>query len=318
MSLPEELALVWRQLPHRGLLAILLIAWIAVFHFFGNSTLGYVNTASLFGWWQWTMKGVADQEISYFIPLIVLVLLWCRRDELLEMEKTVWWPAVGILLLAMVTHVLGYMVQQARLSIVGFFLGAYGLVGLLWGRGWLRLALFPFFLFSFCIPLGGGLTEAISFPMRLFASQITAAVSGTVLGIDVIRNGTQLADASGTYQYEVAAACSGLRSLMAIVALGFIYGFISFKTSWRRALAVIAAFPLAVVANVFRLTLIILAAEAFGQKAGNYVHENTLFSLAPYLPAFAGMFALGWLLREDRRPARGEEPLPVAAAEQRS
>ena len=82
-------------------------------------------------------------------------------------------------------------------------------------------------------------------------------------------------------------------------------------------MAVLSAFPLAVLANVFRLTLIILAAEAFGQKAGDYVHESSLFSLAPYLPAFAGMFLLGWLLREDRRPAVTEEPLPMAAAEQK-
>ena len=297
---------------------MLVVAWIAVFQFFGNSTLGYVNTASLFGWWQWTMSGTADQEISYFIPLIVLVLLWCRRDELPKTEQSVWWPAVGILILAIITHFLGYMIQQARLSVVAFFVGIYGVGGLFWGCSWLRMALFPFFLFAFCIPLGPGLTEAISFPMRLLASQITAGVSGTLLGIDVVRNGTQLADASGTYQYEVAAACSGLRSLTAIVALGFIYGFISFKSSWRRVVAVMAAFPLAVVANVFRLTLIIVAAEAFGQKAGDYVHENNLFSLAPYAPAFAGMFLLGWLLREDRRSTGGEEPLTVAAMEQRS
>ena len=221
ISLGEEIPAVWRQLPHRGALAILLVAWVAVFQFLGNSTLGYVNTTSLFGWWQWTMKGIADQEISYLIPIIVLVLLWCRRDELLKAEKSVWWPAVGILLLAIVTHFVGYMIQQARLSVVAFFFGVYGLIGLLWGRSWLRMAFFPFFLFAFCIPLGAGLTEKISVPMRLIASQITSGVSGTLLGIDVVRNGTQLADASGTYQYEVAAACSGLRSLTAIVALGF-------------------------------------------------------------------------------------------------
>lgn len=264
------------------------------------------------------MGGIADQEISYLIPAIVLVLLWCRREDLLRAPKAVCWPALGIILIALAVHALGYAAQQARLSVVAFFLGIYGIVGLLWGAGWLRIALFPFCLFAFCVPLGGGLTEAISFPMRLLASQITSAVSGTLLGIDVVRSGTQLMDASGSYQYEVAAACSGLRSLMAVVAMSFIYGFITFKSSWRRVLAVVAAFPLAVVANVFRLTLIILAAEAFGQKAGDYVHESSIFSLAPYVPAFAGLFLLGWLLREDRRAAKPQEPLPLKGVEQPS
>lgn len=264
------------------------------------------------------MAGIADQEISYLIPVVVLVLLWCRREDLLRATKAVCWPALGIIVLALAVHVLGYVVQQARLSVVAFFLGIYGVVGLMWGTGWLRIALFPFCLFAFCVPLGGGLTEAISFPMRLLASQITSAVSGTILGIDVVRSGTQLTDASGSYQYDVAAACSGLRSLMAVVAMAFIYGFITFKSSWRRALAVVAAFPLAVVANVFRLTLIILAAEAFGQKAGDYVHKNFVFSLAPYVPAFAGLFLLGWLLREDRQAPKRQEMLPMKGAEQAS
>lgn len=47
-----------------------------------------------------------------------------------------------------------------------------------------------------------------------------------------------------------------------------------------------SALPLAVAGNVLRLTLIIVVAEAFGQKTGDWVHENTFFSMLPYVPAF--------------------------------
>jgi exosortase len=306
---------LWRSFPLRWQVVALVVAWTALFQFLGHSTLGYINTRSLFGWWFWVhTRGIEDADGSvhwlrlldseefhaWLIPAVVAVLLWCRREELVSMTKGVCWPAVGIVVTGAMIHVVGYMVQQARISVVGYFIGLYGLTGLLWGAQWLRLALFPFALFAFCVPLGNS-AEAITFPLRLMATKITSIVCDTLLGINVLQDGTRLFDAGGSYQYEVAPACSGIRSLTAIMAFGVIYGYVTFKTTWRRLLIAASAFPLAVLANVFRLTLIVLAAEAFGQSAGNYVHESSLFSLVPYIPAIGGMLFLGWWLREDKK-----------------
>jgi len=322
---------LWRSFPLRWQVLALVAAWTALFHFLGHSTLGYVNTRSLFGWWHWVhtvgLKGpdgavdyfkILDSEEghAWFIPFVVLVLLWCRRDELMVMPKGICWPALGIFLGGIIIHVLGYMVQQARVSVVGYFVGLYGLTGFLWGPAWLRASLFPFALFGFCVPLGNS-AEALTFPLRMMATKITAVFCDVLLGINVLQDGTRLFDAGGSYQYEVAPACSGIRSLTAILAFGVIYGYVTFKTTWRRLLTAAAAVPLAVVANVFRLTLIVLAAEAFGQDAGNYVHESSWFSLAPYIPAIGGMLFLGWLLREDKKPRKAEEPVVIGGAGQK-
>ena len=324
---------LWRSFPARWQVLALVAAWTVLFHFVGHSTLGYVNTRSLFGWWFWVhTRGLADANGSvnifrifdseefhaWLIPAVVLFLLWCRRDELLAMEKGVCWLALGIIAAGALIHVLGYMVQQARISVVGYFVGLYGLTGLLWGAAWLRAALFPFALFGFCVPLGTS-AEAITFPLRLMATQCTSVVCDTLLGIHVLQDGTRLFDAGGSYQYEVAPACSGIRSLTAILAFGVIYGYVTFRTTWRRLLMAAVAFPLAVLANVFRLTLIVLAAEAFGQSAGDYVHESTLFSLAPYIPSIGGMLFLGWCLREDKRSQeKAGGPVAIRATEQKA
>jgi exosortase len=328
---PEWLAL-WRSFPMRWQVVALVAAWTALFQFLGHSTLGYVNTRSLFGWWFWVhTRGLEDAEGSvhwlrildseefhaWLIPVVVLVLLWCRRDELVAMSKGVCWPALAVFVGGVLIHVLGYMVQQARISVIGFFVGLYGLTGLFWGAGWLRAALFPFALFAFCVPLGSS-GDVITFPLRMLATRITSVVCDTLLGINVLQDGTRLFDAGGSYQYEVAPACSGIRSLTAIMAFGVIYGYVSFKTMWRRLLIAGAAFPLAVLANVFRLTLIVLAAEAFGQKAGNYVHESSLFSLAPYLPSIGGMLLLGWWLRENKERPVADEPVVIRGTEQKA
>ena len=68
---------------------------------------------------------------------------------------------------------------------------------------------------------------------------------------------------------------------------------------------------LAVIGNVVRLSVIIVAAEMFGQSGGNYVHENFWFSLLPYAPAFITLALLGhWLRKGALHPA---QPLEVKA-----
>ena len=128
-----------------------------------------------------------------------------------------------------------------------------------------------------------------------------ALVANGVLAIDVERDGTALINANGHYQYEVAAACSGLRSLIATLALSVIYAFVSFPKWWKRLVLICAAFPLAVLGNLVRMLTIVIAAEIGGQKWGNYIHEGGpggIFSLLPYVPAFAGLLLLGHWLRE--------------------
>src|SRR6185436_21198347 len=105
------------------------------FQWLGNSTLGYTTSPSLFGWWYWvnTRMGEkpdgtfdfgavmgADEAYAWFIPLVTLWLLWSRRDEWVAVNKNVCWWALGLLVVAALSHVVGYMVQQPRVSLFGF------------------------------------------------------------------------------------------------------------------------------------------------------------------------------------------------------
>lgn len=299
----------WRQLPNKGLFFALLFAWLVVFQFFGNSLLGYIHSPSLFAWLYaaYNVGGSgSDDGHGNFVPFLVVGLFWWKRKELLALPLQIWLGGLLILMVGMMLHVLGYAIQQPRLSIVAMFTGIYGLMGLAWGREWLRKSVFPFFLFVFCIPLGGQ-GAVVTFPLRLL---VTWLVSGTahLLGIDVLRVGTQLYDSSGTYQYEVAAACSGIRSLIAIFLLATIYGFMMFRSPWKRLLLMASAFPLAVLGNLARMLFIIVAAELGGQKAGNYIHESSLFSLIPYLPAIVGLLVMGRLMEKWGNAGESVEP----------
>jgi exosortase len=294
-ELCAAIAATWRQFPHRGVFWALLAGWLMLFQFWGNSTFGYINTASLFRWTHYAYQMSPDDGHGYFIPLLVLVLLWWKREELLALPKQAWWPALGLLLMALGIHVVGFLVQQTRVSIVGFFFGIYALSGIVWGYPWLRATFFAFCLFAFCVPIASH-TEILTFPLRMLATNITVFIAHTILGIDVIQKGTAIFDPSGRYQYEIAAACSGIRSLIALFAVTLVYGYLFASQFWRRGLIVLVAFPAAIVSNVLRLLMIIVAAKFFGQKGGDYVHNNSVLSFLPYLAGFGLVFFVGRLL----------------------
>ena len=297
-SLSQEIRACWRALPDKGLFFGLLAVWLLLFQFLGNASFGYVRTPSLFEWMFVAYNResvVADDAHGNLIPILVLGLMWWKRKDLLSQPLKTWWPGLVLVGLGLLIHALGFIVQQPRLSIVGLFTGIYGLMGMVWGPQWLRTSFFPFILFVFMVPLGS-LTERVTFPLRIMVSWIVEHLFDGVLGIGVIRQGTELLNAVGSYKYEVAAACSGMRSLISIFLVAVSYAFLVFKSPWKRLAMIGASLPLAVIGNVVRLGTIVAAGELKGQSAGNYVHENPFFSMLPYIPAFIGMMYIGqWL-----------------------
>jgi exosortase len=308
----------WQRLPNKGLFFVLLAAWLALFHFLGNATLGYISTPSLLQWMYLAYGGAdpggTDDSHGKFIPFVVLALFWWKRKQLLAHKLDLWWPGLLLVGLALGLHVAGYMVQQPRISIVALFAGIYGLMGLAWGRQWLRDSFFPFCLFAFCIPIGWS-AVSITFPLRLLVCRLVEFISGFILQIDIRRDGTALIDPTGHYQYDVAAACSGIRSLFATGAVAIIYAMLSFQHWWKRGVLIISAVPLAILGNTLRMLTIVIAAEIWGQEGGAYVHEGGPFgvlSLLPYVAAFAGLLLLGHWLREC--PAKPAAPPATAPA----
>jgi exosortase len=298
----------WHRLPNKAFFFVLLAAWLALFQFLGNAILGYVHTSSLFSWMIGAYNSPsADDGHGNFIPFLVVGLFWWKRRELLAQPLKPWWPGLLILAAALALHVAGYAFQQPYLSIAALFAGIYGLMGLAWGTAWLRNSLFPFFLFMFSVPLGQR-AEFITFPLRQLVSWLSEQVAHWVLGIGVIRAGTQLFDPSGSYGFDVQAPCSGMRSLIAIFLLATIYGFFIFRSPWKRLLLMALALPFAVLGNLARMLLIIVAAELGGQPWGNYVHEGGplgIISLVPYLPAMAGLLLVGrWLENRELKKSR--------------
>ncbi|HTV43074.1 MAG TPA: exosortase/archaeosortase family protein [Candidatus Sulfotelmatobacter sp.] len=283
----------WQRLPNKTFFFVLLAAWLALFQFLGNSVLGYVHTPSLFTWMYraYNNSDISDDGDCMFVPFLVVGLFWWKRHELLDSRLQLWGPGLGVLILGIILHLLAYVAQLPHISIVALFVGIYGIMGLAWGTEWLRKSFFPFFLFAFSVPLGTHATF-ITFPLRLLVTWLVE-VTAHLFGIGIVREGTRLIDPTGSFEYDVVAACSGIRSLFATFLLATVYGFFTFRSAWKRLFLMSLALPFAVLGNFLRLFMVIVAAEIGGEKLGNFVHDNWISSLMPYAPAFIGLFLVG-------------------------
>jgi exosortase len=290
---------LWKALPDKWLFCVLAAAWGLVFLFYGSSSLGYrdLRSPSLFYWmyYAYTNPGSEDSH-GLLVPIVVLALLLWKHKELMACSKGVWWPALGGLALSGMVHLLGFMMQQQRISMVGLFFGLYSLIALVWGRAFAARCFFPFILFVYCLPVGL-LVDRLTFPLRQASTDIAVWIAQAFFGVEVIKDGVRILDPNGAYQYEVAAACSGLRSLIALSMLTTIYGFLSFQAAWKQWLFVGISIPIALAGNVLRLETIVLAAESMGPKAGHLVHE--WFGFVTFALALGVVFWLGRLLEEN-------------------
>ena len=305
-----EFRAFWARLPDKPLFFTLLGAWAALFHFLGHCSFNFTQQPSLFAWmWGAWSAPMLEAEHGKLIPVVVLVLLWLRRGDLLATPSRRWLPALGGLALALALHVVAFTVQQPRVSMVALAGGAWCLVALTWGPGWARKTFFPFLLLGFCVPLEA-LGEGLLFRLRLLVTQISVGLGHDLLGLDVMREGTRIFNAARTFNYDVAPACSGIRSLTSLLAVTTIYGYVTFLTPWKRAAMMVLAAPLAVAGNVARITTVIILAEAFGHKTGAAAETN--LGYVTFAVAIGLMFLAGWLMRDREAPLATPTGLPDA------
>ena len=204
--------------------------------------------------------------------------------------------SMGLVLiaLALALYVGSVRTHLWRIAIGALPILIYGVIVYLWG--WKRAGyfLFPLGLFYFCLPLPGVIQATNS--LQLFVTKCAAKLAmlcGVV--IDVTGNKVFLL---GKGDFDVDEGCSGIRSLMALLLIAFVYGYFIHPERWKRGVIFLSAIPLAIVANILRIFSILIVADKISVDfAQTIYHDKVGF--------FSFAIALGLLLLLSKLLATG-------------
>jgi len=231
---------------------------------------------------------------GFLVPLIAGYFAWQKWPELKELQVS---PSnLGLLVVAgsLLLLIFGFAGTEyftMRSSLVFLLAGI-----ILFWFGWavFKGLLLPVGFLLFMVPLPYIVYDAMAFPLKLMVAKFSVAAL-KLMGIAVLREGNIIMFPQTVL--EVADACSGLRSLMSLLALAVAYAVFSQKSNLMRVIMVLSAVPIAIATNMFRVIVTGVLAQYYGAAAAEgFFHEFA--GLAVFALAMVLLFLLGALLRK--------------------
>jgi exosortase len=270
------------------------VLFVLLYGFQGNSEQVAVFGRSALRWMaeRWSGGG-GDLSHGWIIPLVSGFIVWLKRKELAALPRGTCWPGLGLVVVALLLHFVGVRIQQTRISLLSMIFLLWGTPVYLYGWRVGRALLFPAAYLLFCIPFS--FLDGVTLPLRLMATAISAFLLNG-LGVPAIRVGTAMHSAvAGGFSVDVAEPCSGLRSLLAMLALAAPYAYFTQRGWMKQWVLFLSAVPLAIVGNVARIIIIVAVAHWVGkQKAIEFSHDYSGYVV--FVVAVSLLVSLGRLL----------------------
>ncbi len=258
---------------------------LVLFSRYGTDSEAASGRASVLGWFagQWSYGDFANNWIM--LP-VAAAIVWMDRRRIALCRTRSDWRGALLVAFSLFLHVVGFRSQLPRLSlasVVGVF---WGSALAAWGPEVARALLFPACYVMLCFL--GPLMVEFTMPLRLMASALACTLLKGV-GIGAVRDGAVVfSTAGGGFSFNVADACSGLRSLITMTALAAPYAYFTLKTPFKRVLLFVLSVPLAMVANALRIFTLGVVAEWIGMKLAMALYHD----LSGYILFFLSLLLL--------------------------
>lgn len=240
-----------------------------------------------------------DENYShgFIVPLVAGYFLYTRRDELKNSRVTRCNAGLAVVLLGLVQLLAGWLGTEYFSMRSSLIVILAGLVLYLFGKSVFRVALLSIAYLFFMIPIPYIIYDAAAFPLKIFVTKVSV-LTMKAIGIVVMREGNIIM--FPTLTLEVADACSGIRSLISLLALAAAYAFF-LRISPRKRLALLfAAVPIAVFTNAVRVIVTGILAQYWGAKAAEgFFHEFA--GMVVFAVAMAMLISLGALLARGKK-----------------
>ncbi len=276
----------WAGLGPSGAAKLLILAGLL-------SWMYWDHFKRLYSYWQ-----EPDWSHGFLIPVFCIYLINLKRDQLLTAEASGSLWGLALMLFSTITYGLALWAKigyPQPLTIVTMLAGMVLLM-----RGWrtLWLTAFPILFLVLAMPPPERLYRALTQPLQQGAAAISTAVLNCFPRADVERQGVNITywvagGEQGTF--TVAGACSGMRSLMAFVALGLAMAYLTPRPLWHRIAMAVVVVPVALFCNVIRV-IVTGALQMYGRHDMAEGTPHMLLGLMTFGLGFVIFLAMLWVI----------------------
>lgn len=244
--------------------------------------------------WMYARWSATDTYYShgFLVPFISVFLVWQKRKVLAKIPlkpDALGWIFFGV---GLTIHGVSVLWNIGFTSGFSLILVIIGMVLLFFGREYLRQLMFPILFLAFMVPLPEVAIANLSFRLKIFAAQIATFIARW-LGVPAIREGSMIHTRHANLMVED--PCSGIRSLIALIALGALMAYYSNLSKIKRGVVFVSSIPIAVGTNVIRIISLLFISEIYGQQYATGVVHDTLGILV-FVIAFVALATVGKLL----------------------
>jgi exosortase len=256
----------------------------------------------------------ADWGHAYFMPLVSLHLMWVHRDALAKLRPRAFWPGIVPLAFGIVTYVYFTVgVPNHMLQGWAMLVTLFGLTLLMLGVRYIKYLFIPVAILVFGVSVSEMIMIKLTAQLQLIASQ-GAWVMLNAFGVHADLAGNVLTIFDSTNQphdLNVAEACSGMRMLVAFLAVGTWVAMWACKQWWQRVALIMLAGPVALLINMTRVVFLGVASLYNPQFAAGDAHTliGTLWLIPGFLLFMGIVWALNHMVKDEAAIAAAKRPL---------
>ncbi len=248
--------------------------------------------------WMYDRYMGADSYYShgFLVPFISLYFIYQQKECLSQIKPQNSVTGLIVLFFALLLHILGTLLYIFSISGFSLFFLIIGLSLFLFGKEISKVIWFPLLFLVFMFPLPEAMIGLVSFPLKIVAAKAGVWII-SMLGIPIYLEGFNILIPAGPLL--VGNPCSGLRSLIAFLALGSIFAYMEPISLFKKWVLFLISIPIALLSNIVRIPILILVSNYWGLEAAGpdtLVHTGSgvlVFVLGFFLIFFVAK-ALEW------------------------
>ncbi len=221
----------------------------------------------------------ADSYYShgFLVPFVSGYLIWLKKEELVQAKKSGSWLGLLLIVTAVLIHIFGTAIYIFSVSGFSIWILIVGISLFLYGKEVTKIILFPLFFLLFMFPLPGAIITMISFPLKVLVAQMGVKIA-SLLGVPLLLEGFVITIPQG--DLLVGNPCSGLRSLIAFLAMGSLFAYFSDLSRGKQIFLFLLTIPIAIASNLVRVPILIYWSYKWGLESAapdTLVHTGSGF-----------------------------------------